>query len=69
MRYGGRPKKRILRILFKLWRVWRRNPDLRLAQLISNCHSMTKTTVNPYYTEDTEIEAALDLYLTMERMK
>ena len=53
-----RDKKRIERIIFKLWKRWAENPDWRLGQLISNLQGPGVQDV--FYTEDDVWEQLLD---------
>jgi len=46
-----RDKKRIPKTLKLIEKIWKANPDLRLAQLIWNCFD----SVDWYYTEDDEL--------------
>jgi len=54
-----RDPKRINRISKLIGKIWRKNPDLRLCQLIGNCFPAG----NNYYREDDELERRLrELY-------
>lgn len=53
-----RDPKRIPRILTLIERIWKKNPDLRLTQMICNCFPPG----DPYYKEDDELEEALKYY-------
>jgi len=50
-----RDPKRIRKILDLIERIWKRNPDLRLTQLIQNCFG----TGDIYYFEDEDLERRL----------
>jgi uncharacterized protein YihD (DUF1040 family) len=52
-----RPTNRIERILEKLKRVWEKQPDTRLGQLISN---LPKDDRDIFFIEDEELEKMLD---------
>jgi len=53
--------KRINRISKLIGKIWRKNPDLRLMQLLGNVF----TAGDNYYKEDAELEQRLrDVYLT-----
>lgn len=48
-----RDPKRIPKILKRLKKIWEKNPDLRLAQLIGNVYPCTSSDyIDPYYIED-----------------
>lgn len=51
-----RDPKRIKRILAKVEKIWERNPDLRLCQLIGNCFAAG----DHYYKEDDVLEERLE---------
>lgn len=53
-----RDPKRIPRILAKLEKVWKKNPDLRLGQLITNCWTNSSNVL--FYVEDDVLEKGLD---------
>ena len=57
-----RDPKRIDRILSKLATYWKQNPDLRLAQVVSNCCAAQNAGLpkNLFYFEDTELEKELE---------
>lgn len=50
-----RDPKRINRISKLIGKIWRKNPDLRLCQLIGNCFFAGDN----YYREDDELEEQL----------
>jgi uncharacterized protein YihD (DUF1040 family) len=50
-----RNPKRINRISKLIGKIWRKNPDLRLMQLLGNCF----TAEDNYYKEDDELEKKL----------
>lgn len=52
-----RDPKRIKRIIEKVEKIWEKNPEWRLTQLIMNALSMS---TDPYYIEDDDLEKALD---------
>ena len=52
----ARDPKRIDRILAKLGKVWKENPDLRLMQLLGNCF---QDNGDRYHTEDEVVENLL----------
>ncbi len=52
-----RPTNRIERILEKLKRVWEKQPDIRLGQLISN---LPKDDRDIFFIEDEELEKMLN---------
>ena len=54
-----RDPKRIIRILRLIGEIWRRNPELRLTQLIMNALKLNQ---DPYYIEDDRLEKALKEY-------
>lgn len=62
-----RDKRRIKRIMRKLERVWLKNHDLRLGQLIGNWLSGYK--VDTYYIEDSLIEEQLDLWIKTNNIR
>lgn len=44
-------------------RIWKRNPDLRLMQLLMNAHKHP----DPYYVEDSELyQELIDLYSSVQ---
>lgn len=48
---------RIARILELLSRYWEKYPDMRLAQIVGNCHGWHRFMGNdPYYMEDDKLE-------------
>jgi uncharacterized protein YihD (DUF1040 family) len=49
--------KRIGRILGLITKIWYKNPDLRLTQLIMNALAINS---DPYFIEDEELEEALN---------
>jgi uncharacterized protein YihD (DUF1040 family) len=53
-----RDPKRIKRILSKLDKYWKKNPDWRICQLISNLHGTGPQDI--FHTEDEELEEVLD---------
>jgi hypothetical protein len=53
-----RDPKRISRICKKLEKVWKRSPDQRLCQLISNLHGPGPQDI--FFTEDEIIEDIMD---------
>jgi len=54
-----RDPKRIPKILKLIGRIWKKNPDFRLCQLIGNCFDAG----NNYHIEDDELEKRLkDVY-------
>ena len=57
-----RGKKRIKRILGLIEKIWSKNPDLRLLQLIYHCFPVGKTgyIFDLFYTEDTELEEKIN---------
>ena len=57
-----REKERIDRILEKLEKYWKANPDLRLGQIIANFVRMStgQLKCDPIYIEDNIIEEVLD---------
>lgn len=57
----SRPFHRIDRILTKLNKLWRKNPDLRFYQLID----MLSDKADEFYTEDDELEKSIDEYLAV----
>lgn len=57
-----RPAERIDDMLAELVRYWKQNPDLRLGQIAANAAS-TLGYPDPFYVEDTEMMAALELDL------
>jgi uncharacterized protein YihD (DUF1040 family) len=59
-----RDPKRIPRILKKLLKFWKKNPDLRLAQLVSNLQG-AGAHQDIFFMEDDYVEIALD-YLNGE---
>ena len=50
-----RGKERIKRIIRLVERIWKKNPDLRLCQLIGNCFEAGDN----YYKEDDKLEKRL----------
>jgi len=65
-----RPKARILRIMVKLYEIWRANPDLRFTQLVYNIISMKKhlpPSPQLFYIEDNEVEEAIDSFKEWEK--
>ena len=50
-----RDKKRINRIINLIEKIWKKNPDLRLLQLLGNCFEAGDN----YYKEDDELEKKL----------
>ncbi len=52
-----RDPARIPQVIATLRRIWLKNPDLRLCQLIGNMHSG-----DPYYVEDADLLARLRAY-------
>jgi len=48
---------RIDRIITKLKKIWKNNPDLRLTQLIGNCFAPGDL----YYKRDEELEILLEI--------
>ena len=56
-----RDKERIDRILKKIETIWKKNPDLRLFQLLLN-YSQTKEFNMLYHVEDNILEDILDNY-------
>ena len=52
----ARDPRRIDRILAKLGKAWKENPDLRLMQLLGNCF---QDNGDRYYTEDEVVESLL----------
>ncbi len=50
-----RDPKRIVPILRTIYRIWLKNPDLRLIQLLGNCFEEKDL----YYIEDEELEKKL----------
>jgi hypothetical protein len=66
-----RDPARIPRILAKLERVWREDPDLRLGQIVVNAIKYHPTwqpegTVGVFYREDNIVEAGLDALLARD---
>lgn len=59
-----REEKRIDRILEKISRIWKENPDWRLGQLLVNCGLKESM---PFFHEDDRLEAGLDY--TIEQME
>ena len=57
-----RDPDRIPAILGKLATVWRRHPDLRLGQLISNAHLGKYSGIDLFYIEDDDLLAAVEWY-------
>ena len=57
-----RDPKRIARILFLIGRIWKKNPDLRLCQLIGNCWLAGDN----YHKEDEELERRLKEFYSEE---
>lgn len=53
-----RDPARIDRMIAKLRVIWKRNPDLRLGQLVEEAARWTPTPV--FYAEDEAVEAGLD---------
>jgi hypothetical protein len=53
-----RDPKRIKRIIIKLEKFWKKNPDWRFCQLISNLHGRGPQDI--FFTEDEELEQVLD---------
>lgn len=51
-----RDLERINRIMNLIRRIWKKNPDLRLCQLIENCFDTGLHNGNLYYVEDKELE-------------
>lgn len=59
-----RDKKRITRISKLIGKIWRKNPDLRLCQLIGNCYDHLE---DIYYVNDGELEQRLkEVYLNVK---
>ena len=59
-----RDPRRIGRVLFELFEIWDRNPDIRLGQLLLNSYDEMRL----YNVEDDELMARLrELYLPAER--
>lgn len=61
----SRSSKRIPKILRKLEKIWKKNPDLRLAQLILNAFTRSGPGApygNIYVIEDGELISALDKF-------
>ncbi len=52
-----RDPKRINSILNKIRRIWKKNPDLRLFQLLGNCFPAQDN----YHVEDEELEQRLKM--------
>ncbi len=63
-----RDPKRIKKILFLLGEYWEKNPDLRLAQIISNLSNQAGFSVDPFYFEDSNLEHLLLKELELENM-
>jgi len=57
-----RDPQRIDRILRKLQKIWKANPDWRLGQLVVN---LTKE-ADPFYVEDDQLENLLDVTIHTE---
>ena len=55
-----RDPERIDRMLEKIRTLWKRNPDLRLGQLIVNAANDGGNTTIPYYAEDDTVERGVD---------
>jgi len=55
-----RDPNRIEPMLALIRKVWYKNPDLRLTQLIMNALNMNS---DPYYIEDEHLESSLEDYL------
>lgn len=56
-----RDPARIDRMIEQLWRLWRRQPDTRLAQLVCNLASAVSLTyhLDPFHCEDAGLEVAM----------
>ena len=58
-----RSPKRIDEILELISKIWHKNPDLRLCQLIGNCVGDTKWhSKDLYYLEDNELQEMIMFY-------
>ena len=58
-RYSSLPRK--LEILFsviRLWRIWRKHPELRLYQLLDISRV---SNIDPFYAEDNELLEAVEI--------
>ena len=58
-----RDPERISRIIDKFETYWKKDPDLRLGQLIFNLNWASTTSIDPFYTEDDVLEKKLDEWL------
>ncbi len=63
-----RDPERIKRILFLLEAYWKKNSDLRLAQIISNLSNQAGFSVDLFYFEDSNLEHLLLKELELENM-
>lgn len=54
--------KRIPKIIKKLKKVWKDNPDLRFCQLISSIAVIKDKTGGFYYLQDDQFEEAIDTF-------
>ncbi|MCJ7424761.1 hypothetical protein MUP01_10915 [Candidatus Bathyarchaeota archaeon] len=66
-----RDPERIDRIIEKLRKSWKTNPDWRLCQLVFSAAAITKTMRDKdiFYVEDDVFEAVLNQYLETETQK
>jgi hypothetical protein len=58
-----RDPARIPRILEAIWKVWERDPDLRLGQLLVNAIRPSRPTPQVFGFEDSKLEERLQTYL------
>ena len=63
-----RELSRIKRILNLIEKIWKKNPDLRLYQLLRNCFDIPPD-VDLYYVEDDELEERLRKNYEIEEIK
>ena len=66
MRPPGRDPTRIDGVVEKLREVWKRHPDLRLAQLVFNVSGATQPCPEIFYLEDDVLLRSLDCFESQE---
>ena len=60
---------RIPIILSKLNQAWQAAPDLRFGQLVENIHFLSKERADLFNVEDDKFEAALDKWISKQKLK
>ena len=64
-----RRPERIPKILERLKKVWEKNPDMRLAQLIGNVFPCSASDyIDPYYIEDEEFTRRIEEFYSKFRI-